>query len=634
MHGREDQIKNRRFLRICGVYVSTLLTATLMAGIWHGEIASAVSEGDVQARVAARSKEEIRQHWLTYKPMSAGTGYMAGLHIYEKEPKMVQPYEPGMLKREYIKDGINAVNFVRYLSGLPYDVQPEWRLQDQSQAAALVNALNNVLTHHPAKPEGMEEVLFQLGYEGTTTSNLYAGSPNFYASVLGYMSDSDTSNIDRVGHRRWIINPAMSKTMFGMVNRSKSGFDYPYSSMYAFDRSRTASAVSYDYIGWPSAHDFPIEMFSPQDAWSVSLNPEKYDNTKLDQVEVTITRPADGKLWTLNKSHKDKKGSYFNINTSGFGIPFCLIFRPAGLPELSDADTYNVHIKGLYDRKGTPAEIQYQTTFFDMIPDVKVYTGDYVRLTQGERFQIKHTLSLADAAAAGMTFESSNPAIVTVDESGRVKAEQVGSATVTVKSYLQPDTSIRFQVNRADPKDKVSAWALNDYNLAKSSGIVDSNYDRDYRKPMDRYGFALMAVHTAESTLGRPLPTGPSPFEDTTDPWIAKAYHFGIIKGTSANKFSPWSPISRQEAAVLLLQLYTKLEPAETGHSVELPGGQIRFADDKRIAPWAAASVYGAVERGLLQGVGDNKFAPLELLTREQTFVILQQVLSKFGEEK
>ncbi|MDK8181829.1 S-layer homology domain-containing protein [Paenibacillus sp. UMB4589-SE434] len=634
MRGRRDQMRDRRLLRIGCVCLSTLLTAAIMVGIWHGEIASAVSEGDVQVSVAARSKEEIRQRWLAYKPMAAGNEYMAGLHIYEKEPKMTQPYEPGIVKREYIKDGINAVNFVRYLSGLPYDVQPEWGLQDQAQAAALVNALNNELTHYPSRPEGMEEELFRLGYKGTTTSNLYAGSPNFYASVLGYMSDSDTSNIDRVGHRRWIINPAMSKTMFGMVNRSKSGFDYPYSSMYAFDRSRAASEVNYDYIAWPSAHYFPIEMFNSHDAWSVSLNPEKYDNTKLDQVEVTITRTADGKSWTLDKGHKDKKGSYFNINTGGFGIPFCLIFRPEGLPELSDTDTYNVHIKGLFDRKGAPVDIEYETAFFDMIPNAKVYTGDYVRLTQGEGFQIKYTLSPADAAATGMMFESSNPNIVAVDSSGRIKAQQVGSATVTVKSYLQPDTSIRFQVNPADPKDKVSAWALNDYNLAKNSGIVDTNYDRDYRKPMDRYGFALMAVHVAESSLGRPLPTGPSPFEDTTDPWIAKAYHFGIIKGTSAKTFSPWSNISRQEAAVLLLQLYSKLEQAGAVHSEERPSRQAMFADDKRIAPWAAASVYGAVDRGLLQGVGGNKFAPLELLTREQTFVILQQVLSKLDEEK
>ena len=151
-------------------------------------------------------------------------------------------------------------------SGGPDDIVPDWSLESQEQAAALVNAVNNGLSHYPTQPANMELGLYELGSKGASSSNLYAGDSTLYSNVLGYMSDTDSSNIDRVGHRRWIINPTMKKTMFGFINNEEG---YPYGSMYAFNRE--GAAFQYDYISWPSAGYFPAEIFNTYDAWSVSL---------------------------------------------------------------------------------------------------------------------------------------------------------------------------------------------------------------------------------------------------------------------------------------------------------------------------------------------------------------------------
>lgn len=322
---------------------------------------------DVQANVANRSKQDILLKWEQYKPMGADDGYMNPADIYEQQPSTKAPFALGKIKQAYIFDGINATNFMRYLAGLPDDIEPDWMLASQQQAAALMNAVNNQLSHHPTKPDDMDEELYKLGLKGASTSNLYAVSPTFYHNVLGYMADSGASNIDKVGHRRWILNPAMKKTMFGMVFiTNEKGNEIPYSSMYALNKDRAKGEVNYRYVSWPSAGFFPAEVFSANHPWSVTLNSEIYDNTKIQEIKVTLTRSRDGKTWRFDHKDKNKEGKYFNVETSNFGEPFSIIFRPDGVDRIEKDDSFLVHISGIYDKNGNAAEIAFETKFFVM----------------------------------------------------------------------------------------------------------------------------------------------------------------------------------------------------------------------------------------------------------------------------
>src|SRR5207248_7661158 len=121
------------------------------------------------------------------------------------------------------------------------------------QAGAGILAAVGKLTHTPENP-GWPEGDYKFAYEGTTHSNIYAETGTLAAShsVEGYMNDSDPGNIDRLGHRRWCLNPAMLKTAFGVEDH--------YSAMWSFDSSRQ-DMPDYDLVAFPPRGLTPTTHF-------------------------------------------------------------------------------------------------------------------------------------------------------------------------------------------------------------------------------------------------------------------------------------------------------------------------------------------------------------------------------------
>ncbi|MCY9514377.1 S-layer homology domain-containing protein [Paenibacillus apiarius] len=606
-----------------------LVISVFISLLWSGAADASAAPHRVQEKTVNRTKQEIINKWLQYKPMDTSFQYMKAADIYEAEPQTRAPYAPGKLKAEYVTDGVNATNFVRYLAGLPDDIEPEWGLHTQQQAAALLNAVNDRLTHHPTHTSGMEDVLFKLGSEGTRTSNLSMGRSTFYSSIIhGYMSDSGPGNIDRIGHRRWILNPPMQKTMFGIVFSAEG---VPYSSMYAVNKDR-AEEVKYDYISWPSQGLFPEEMFAPDDPWSFSLNVERYDRTRTDRIQVTLTRTRDGKQWVFDNKDTNKHGKYFNVETGPYGVPFTIIFRPDGIERFHEDDVFHVEVSGVYDKAGQAVDIEYDTVFFDMIPEVTLRASS-LRLAQGEKIKLNTRTTSTHLQAADVQFEMADPEVALVDAEGYITGLKPGQTLLGVKNYFQSYDTILIDVEQPGSGDRVSPWALPDYRRAKSNGIVPYQYDQSYQAPITRIGFTELAVRLCENILGESLAEGQSPFKDISSIEISKAYANGLIGGTSNDMFSPFDNITRQQAAALLLHLHTTLtERTGSGASV-LDTAKETFADDANIAPWAKDYVYKAVSLSLLTGVGEQKFDPDGLLTYEQTFVLLQKLFDMFVEQ-
>lgn len=603
-----------------------LLAVALLSATWTMGSPKMAQADAGQPQTANRTKQDIVAKWMQYRPMETGGNYMAADRIYEIAPRITPPYSAGKIKQAYIEDGLNAANFVRYLAGLPDDLTADWSLEQQEQTAALVNAVNNELTHYPSKPAEMDGELFNLGNAGTRSSNLFMGSRTFYDNVLGYMSDSDSTNIDRLGHRRWILNPAMQKTMFGMVYASpqQGGYSAPYAAMYAFNRTRSGE-VSYDYVAWPSAGYFPQEVFAGGDAWSVSLNPSRYDRSRTSDIKVELKRERDGRVWSFDESSTDKSGRYFNVETSGYGVPFAVIFRPDDIGSYADGDTYSVRITGLYAVGGQETEAEFQTSFFRLLSaSIARYP---IQLNKGETLQLGLR---AGAQTSGNTFLSSDKSVATVDGNGQVKGIGVGSAVVSIDDYMGSGSSVYIEVR--ERSEKVSKWAAADYAAAKGNGLVDASYDHSYQKPITRYDFTCLAVQMLETAVGRNLYAedvgyGNSPFRDVDDWRVTLANKLGIIQGTSANKFAAYDTITREQAATLLLNLYNAVGKLKgDAASSQSASNAPRFADDGSIAAWAKDNVYKAAALSLMKGTGSGRFTPKGKLTVEQTFVILQNV--------
>ena len=270
---------------------------------------------------------------------------------YEETPLNKAPYSLGRLKGKTLYSALNALNQIRYIAGLNSDVVLKEEYVKLAQGASVVNSVNNVMTHYPSKPAGMSDELFGLGAEGASHSNIGRGYKNINQSLIfGYMEDGDYSNIDRVGHRRWLLNPSMKATGFGYYNN--------YTATYAFDGSGEA-AVEYGVV-WP-AQNMPTEYFNSEFPWSISMG-----YVVNDSVEVELVRVSDNKTWHFSKGSSD---GYFNVNNAGYGQKGCIIFRPDGIEKYGAGEKFKVTVAGLSE------PLSYEVSFFDLVPVTDITVG-------------------------------------------------------------------------------------------------------------------------------------------------------------------------------------------------------------------------------------------------------------------
>jgi len=242
---------------------------------------------------------------------------------------------------------LNRLNAYRYLVGLPHDVTLDDGYTQLAQAAAEICQRIGRLDHHPPNP-GMREAEYRLAAQGAGRSNLYMGG-QAAASIDAYMDDSDPSNIDRVGHRRWCLNPAMAKTGFGVSGR--------FSAMYAMDNA--GGRFNEDFIAFPAQGYMPVGFFSPNHAWSVQLNSSRFQAPDPRRVSVKIHPLPGGGEVDLDRRRAPLELNYFNVETGGFGWGYAIIFRPENL-SVAAGRRYWVEIEGL---RGSSSRLGYLVEF-------------------------------------------------------------------------------------------------------------------------------------------------------------------------------------------------------------------------------------------------------------------------------
>ncbi len=242
----------------------------------------------------------------------------------------------------------------RYLVGIPFkDLVLADTLNEYALAAAKICKKLGKLSHNPPNPgwpiEEYKKAKFAAG-----KSNLYATSnrsATLVQSVDAYMADSDRFNIKLLGHRRWCLNPLMLKTGFG----KEGGFF----AMMAHDRSRK-NTPDFDYVSYPAPGYMPVDYFKPNYAWSVSLNPKKFQPPATNVIPKIY--PVDEKG---TPAELPIKLNFQTVNRMGFGIPYCLVYRPE--PEaVMPGKKYQVLIEGLITRTNQPVTIQFQVEFFKL----------------------------------------------------------------------------------------------------------------------------------------------------------------------------------------------------------------------------------------------------------------------------
>lgn len=212
-------------------------------------------------------------------------------------------------------DALRRLQAYRALCGLSFEgitLVPEWN--DLCQAAAEVCRANGAISHTPPKPAGFDDARYRQGQTGAQRSNLSVGT-DLPGSIDGYMDDSDPSNVERVGHRRWCLNPPLGRTGFGAADS--------FSAMWSMDESGKG-AKNLDAVLYPPAGHCPADMFGAQHAFSITL--QKGGLPKPAEFQPRV-RPLDDDFVAGEPLENDAQ----HLAPDGPGTGPCLIFRPKGL---------------------------------------------------------------------------------------------------------------------------------------------------------------------------------------------------------------------------------------------------------------------------------------------------------------
>ena len=170
-----------------------------------------------------------------------------------------------------------------------------------------------------------------------------------------------------------------------------------------------------------------------------------------------------------------------------------------------------------------------------------------------------------------------------------------------------------------------SGWAEAEIEKAFELNIIpETLFGADLKKPITRAEFAAVSVKAYEAMSGiKASSMSSSPFTDTSDPEVLKAYNMGITTGVSATTFEPNTLLNREQAATMLTRVLKKA--LIEGWGIAADGNftlqytkPAPFADDADISDWAKESVYFMAANGIIQGVGNNKFAPKNTTTEEE----------------
>lgn len=284
------------------------------------------------------------------------------MNFYVSKPSVTSPYSMGEVRADMQQAALDRFNAYRRLAGLG-SVLLDSSYTTYAQAAAVVNAANDVMSHYPVQPDGMPDDLYKTGAYGASHSNIadYMGyrpeiGPLSF-SVDMWMEDSDRYNITQLGHRRWMLNPIMGKTGFGCAT---SASDWVHTAVYAFDNS--AADYDYDFISWPPSGYMvnDTEFFTTAHAWSISLNPSEYDIGDLSQVDVEL-KDENGNDWSFNGNTDDD--GFFNIDLGGYGSNRnAIIFKPDGIQKYEGI--YTVTVEGLITKSGKATTLTYEVEFF------------------------------------------------------------------------------------------------------------------------------------------------------------------------------------------------------------------------------------------------------------------------------
>jgi hypothetical protein len=281
------------------------------------------------------------------------TGPLVEGCFYLEPPDLPSCY-PGVLSPARTLQALGDLNQIRALSGLApvtYDTAGD----PLTQASSLVMVANSALSHEPPQSWACWS---QEAADGAISSNLFIQwqwEPSHFIpweSMVGWLIDEWVVSL---GHRRWMLDPFLSKISYGAVHGAPQTPNPDYPAAFAsslqvvHDEQANLSETDLSWVAYPVG-EYPVELVETE--WYLSFSwlvdpMNRYANSQIDlsEVAVTVTDPGGSPLPVLDLS----------ADTSWMGLPNNVQWRVDGLVE---GLTYTVTVSG-----GSYADELLETTY-------------------------------------------------------------------------------------------------------------------------------------------------------------------------------------------------------------------------------------------------------------------------------
>lgn len=183
------------------------------------------------------------------------------------------------------------------------------------------------------------------------------------------------------------------------------------------------------------------------------------------------------------------------------------------------------------------------------------------------------------------------------------------------------DTLGENAMSDGTPLAPPSDWAVSDVKKAEALNITEKGKVYRYSMSITREEFCELIYNYCYNVIKEvDTVTGENKFTDTTNSKIIRLNAMGIINGKTETEFAPNDLLTREEAAVILNRMVNKTIP------VPVTEMYFNFDDESSISGWASDSIQVMCNMGVMNGVGNNKFAPKETYTTEQAIATIVRV--------
>ena len=244
--------------------------------------------------------------------------------------------------------------------------------------------------------------------------------------------------------------------------------------------------------------------------------------------------------------------------------------------------------------------------------------GNVTLTISGGRFANDVTDYLADGMVQNADGSVGKPYIPPANPNYRIDIPAVEGGTVTADpAAAKAGATVTLT---ATPDEGYAVGTITVTDRFGDAVKVTENADGTYTFTMPNGQVTVKAtfVETEE-----PAPAEPFPDVDEND-WfydeVVYVYENGLMNGVENNQFAPNTATNRAMLATILYRLAG--EPAVSG---DLP------FTDVAAGTWYTDAVLWAAQNGIVNGLGENTFAPMNTLTREQLVTMLYRYAEAEG---